>query len=416
MPEEPTLRRRLPAFLASLATIVGAQTVFADEAPHLEWGKRTRCLARPDGVVVRVQCDDDARPRACLVAPNELASGGPLTRTGDCSTSSDPRAYEKLVKKGVRLVPAIAEAPPGFARSAAGRAFQTKFDLYDRFYVGAGWAPTYEKPAAPAPAPRGLPFGRAQIELGFEASVLSPKGRSRHDFKVLEGAAAFGDFQLHGLLFAYDYQHEHRRPAFWLSTFFGKPRVYPIPIPLGFGFRLLDVEDRPPSLRDSLDIEMGEAHLSWSPLVSHDMYTRLRLEAGADTGKYWADRRDAAKGFGTGRWYVGFTSAIRSRVSLGQGGLHYLFADVTYTRPALLAQGDEPLRMVNRVTAQLAYEGVFLAINDQPLSLRLAALGSARDDAPASTRGLEVGATAGLRFSFWAPPRVPVALPELEDP
>jgi len=33
------------------------------------------------------------------------------------------------------------------------------------------------------------------------------------------------------------------------------------------------------------------------------------------------------------RCHGGFTSAVRSRVSLGEGGLHYLFADTVHPTP-----------------------------------------------------------------------------------
>ena len=62
---------------------------------------------------------------------------------------------------------------------------------------------------------------------------------------------AFGDLELRGLLFSYDYQHVHKRPAFWLTTFIGPPQVYAITPGMGWGFRLLNVNDRPPALNAS---------------------------------------------------------------------------------------------------------------------------------------------------------------------
>ena len=48
-----------------------------------------------------------------------------------------------------------------------------------------------------------------------------------------------------------------------------------------------------------------------------------------------------------------------------------------------------------------------LALNDQPLSLRLSAGAERRDDFPALGDRWALTAQAGLRFSLWAPPRVP---------
>lgn len=418
MPEEPPLRRSSPVtFTLCLGILVSAAPAArADEIPRLRWERPVRCMIGPDGKVVRVQCDNDQHPTECLVAPNISAEGVELRRVNECTVVVDPKGYEGLVHTGARLTTAVAEAPPGFSRSDRGRAYQTKFDLLDRVYVGLAYAPVYARGGAGSPVPSKLAVGLAQAEIGMDASVLSPHGRSRHDFQVLSGAASFADFHFTGLVFAYDYQQVHRRPAFWITTFFGTPKLYPAAIPLGWGLRLLNVEDRPPASPGSLDMEITEVHMSWNPWQSPDMYSRVRLEAGADVGKAWADRSQVATGLGTGRYYVGFTSALRTRVSLGEGGLHYLFADLTYLRPTVLADASNPARPINKVKAQLAYEGVFVAINDQPLSLRLAATGTARDDLAGGARNVEVGATAGLRFSFWAPPRIVEPMPELEDP
>ncbi len=410
------MRPILPATIALCLGLASSGKARADPIPRLRWDRPVRCMDGPDGQVVRVQCDDDQHPTECLVAPNTTAERSELHRVNECTVVVVKQAYAALVATGARLVTAVAEAPPGFSRSDRGRAYQTKFDLLDRVYVGVGWAPVYAHTGDGSPPPAGLPFGRAQAELGMDASILSPRGRSRHDFEVLQGTATFTDLHFNGQVFAYDYQQVHRRPVFWVTTFFGPPHLYPAAIPLGVGVRVLNIDDRPPSAPNTLDMEFLEAHLSWNPVQSADMYNRLRLEAGADFGKAWPDRTQLSSGFGTGRWYAGFTSALKSRVSLGEGGLHYLFADVAYLRPTLIADGDLPFRTLNRFKGQLAYEGVLVAINDQPISLRLQATGAVRDDLAGGSRNVEVGGNAGLRFSFWAPPRVTEPMPELEDP
>lgn len=318
------------------------------------------------------------------------------------------------MKSGARLVPAIAEVPPGWDREPThGHAYQTQFDFLDCVYIGGGWAPVYERSGSGGPTPAGVPFGRAQAEIGMDASVLSPHGRSRHDFQVLQGTATFPDFHFNGVVFAYDYQQLHRRPLFWVTQFFTEPpTVSPSGIPLGWGFRVVTLEDRPPSSPTMLDVEVGELHLSWNPVQSADMYNRLRFEAGADVGKSWANTTNMDES----RWYAGFTAAMHARTAFGDRGKNYLFMDVSYQRPNLIAAGDLPAKTINRFKAQLAYEYVLIAINDQPLSLRLAANGVARDDLLTSARNVEIGGSAGLRFSFWAPPRLNQPMPELEDP
>jgi hypothetical protein len=51
------------------------------------------------------------------------------------------------------------------------------------------------------------------------------------------------------------------------------------------------------------------------------------------------------------------------------------------------------------------YEAIILAINDQPLTLKLAASGEKRDDIPGVPEQWAFVLDAGLRFSLWAPPR-----------
>jgi hypothetical protein len=371
-------------------------------------------MTNNEGKVVRVQCETRNKELVCLVAPNEATQGGELDRTQPCDIITQPDAFKKLEADGAKLVPAIAEAPPGYERASTGRAYQTKFDLLNRIYLGASWVPTFQLTEKTITGQQS-PFGRGQAEMGIQISVLSHKGRSRHDIHILEGTATFADLELRGLLFSYDYQHLHRRPAFWLTSFFGHPRLYEVAPPLGWGFRILRVNDRPPAFKDTLDMEFAEAHIAWNPVQSDELYNHLRFEAGLDIGKFWEDRNDVAKGLGTGAWYGGFNATAKLRWSLGEAGLHNVFADFVYFHPTYL-DGPKAGSGTNDVTLKVGYEGVFAAINDQPLSFRVSAEGASREDPFTSVRNVEVRAMAGLRFSFWAPPRVFEPLPEFEDP
>ncbi len=413
------MQRRPPAWLSSilpLALTLASSVARAEGAlPHLDWDRPIRCLEGPGGEILHLQCDGEkGSERRCLVAHTRTPEGGETNRLLICQAELDA-SYQSLERAGVKMLPAIAEAPPGFARSERGRAYQTKFDMLNRYYVGGAWSPTFERQRQPA----SFPAGRATVEAGLDVSVLSTSGRSRHDLRILEGSASFKDFQLEGQLLAYDYQHLHRRPGFWLTSFLGPPKVFPVSPPLGWGFRVLGVEDRPAAAQKTLDLEYGEAHVAWSPWQSDDMYNRIRLEAGADLGEYWADRTLAAQGITTGRLYVGFTSALKSRFTFGETGLHAVTLDFAYRRPTLVTGtgpgGDTSPEAMNRVEGTIAYEGILVAINDQPVSLRLAARGVARDDPGIETRAVELGVSAGLRFSFWAPARAHAPLDDLEE-
>jgi len=58
-----------------------------------------------------------------------------------------------------------------------------------------------------------------------------------------------------------------------------------------------------------------------------------------------------------------------------------------------------------RLRARLQYEAVVLAINDQPLTLKVAAGGEKRNDLLGVPDQWAFVMDAGLRFSLWAPPR-----------
>lgn len=382
--------------------------------PQLDWNKPVRCLYTEEGKTIRVQCEKKGEQTICLVAPNEGTYGGEIGHTKECESNEPPDAYKRLAAEGAKLVPAIAEAPPGYARAGTGRAYQVKFDLLNRVFLGASWVPTFQLTQESLLTPEGM-FGRGQAEMGIQISYLSHKGRSRHDIRILEGTATFSDLELRGQLFSYDYQHLHRRPAFYLTSFFGRPRLYEVAPPLGWGFRVLRVNDRPPAFRDTLDMEFAEVHLAWNPWQSADLYNHLRVEAGADIGKFWQDRNDVQKGLGTGSWYAGFGAEAKFRVALGDSGLHYVNVDLGYRHPTYL-DGPKAGSGANDFTLKAAYEGIFVAINDQPLSFRVTAEGASREDPFSGVRNMEVRATMGLRFSFWAPPRVFEPLPEFEDP
>jgi hypothetical protein len=404
--------RLLSGVAGAACALISAEAAADPPPPQLSWDRPVRCMTNEEGKTIRVQCETKAGQLTCLVASNEAKYGGDLGRTKECESFEGVEAYKKLVKEGAKMVEgAVAEAPPGFARAATGRAYQVKFDLLNRVYLGASWVPTLqlnqETLASPADA-----LGRGQAELGIHISVLSHKGRSRHDIRILEGTATFADLELRGQLFAYDYQHVHRRPAFYLTSFFGRPRLYEVAPPLGWGFRVLRVADRPPALKN---MELAEVHLAWNPWQSEDMYSHLRIEAGADIGKFWEDRNDITKGIGTGSFYAGVGAEAKFRTVLGDSGLHYVFLDLAYHRPNYL-DGPKAGEGANNFTLKAAYEGIFIAVNDQPLSFRLSAEGASREDPFSSSRSLEVRAMAGLRFSFWAPPRVFEPLPEFEEP
>jgi hypothetical protein len=408
-----------PAWVACATALVlsASSTARAEPPRKLDWDKPVRCIEGPDGKTLRVQCTRGAgatNAEECLVAPNHDMFGEPVQRVKDCDSREDNAAYRRLLTSGARIVPAMAEAPLGYDRGPTGRAVQVKFDLLNRVYLGAGWTPTVSS-RSDTSYPNGMPFGRGMAEFGVHISHLSPQNRARHDLRLFEGAITFADFEVNGTLVAYDFQHSHARPRYWLTTFFGDPKVFPVRSRLGWGFRLLSVFDRPPSTPSTLDVELAEAHLAYNAWQSEDMYSRIRIEVGGNTGGYSTNRWDRVGDGAFASLYAGPTFALRSRFALGEGGLHFLFSDITYRR-STMTSGVQKGVVMNRFMGSMSYEGVILAINNQPVSFRLTASASSQNDLFSDMQGLEFRFFAGLRLSFWAPPRVFQVMPALEDP
>ncbi len=400
-----------PAAVAATALLVPSSAL-ADERPHLAWDRDVYCLTRDDGESVRVQCVEDKAGITCFVAPDKTTFGDIIDRTQGCASVPDGVTYERLVASNAKLVPAIAEAPPGYMRDETGRAFQTSFDLANRFYIGASWSPTFVRSGADGSS--SLPLARASMETGIQVSDLSAYRRKRYEYRILEGSVSLSDLEIRGLLFGFDMTHSKRRPSAWITTFVGEPEVHPVAIPFGWGVRLVNVTDRERSQRNALDFEWTEMHMSYSPLLSPNMHDYLRFEVGLSLGQTWLSRTDIGDGLSTGEPYIGGTAAMRGRVGLDSRGMHDITVDATYARP-LVVDGPHSGEVFDRLRGSLAYEGVLLAIDDEPLTLRLGAVANTRDDLDHETRSIELTAIAGLRMSFGVPPRDEETLPALEE-
>jgi hypothetical protein len=297
------------------------------------------------------------------------------------------------------MVPAIAEAPTGWYRDEKGRVFQITFDLQKRFYMGVGWLPGFDLSQGAAV------LDRVRFDMGLVAWWLSPEQRNRHTIRALEGYVVLDDLEVEGLLFAYDLSHASTTPLLRITTFFGKPTRHDLFMDIGFGLSLGDLHVHPHRVDELVELEFGEVHVAWDAWQSADLYNHLRLMAGLGIGGLWDDRRGSEAIFA-----LLPELALESRFGLDRDGFHYLLGDFHATMPVLLS-GDDVGSTKSRVGANAAYEVIFLAINDQPLSLRLEAGLDYRDDLPADAPKWDATLMAGVRFSFWAPARLHEDLP-----
>jgi len=329
-------------------------------------------------------------------------SGRPLSRTNACSSRERSTRYVQLVKEGYRMVAAVAEAPPGWYRDERGRVFQVTFDLLDRFYFGAGWMPLFAPDAGEVTS-----LQRARFEMGFSASNFTTRRRrrARHSFRAFEGSLSLADLETRGLLFSYERTSITSRPLLRLTTFFGEPERHDLYMDTGWGLRLVRVHGRPHGVEGLTDLEFGEIHLASALWQSSDLYNHLRLRFGASTGALYGESDTP--------YWVAPSVTLDGRVGLDSDGYHYIWGEASATAPWLMS-GPDSGAWRQRAGASLAYEVIFLAVNDQPLSLRLEGRIDYRDDLPEEADKLEASALAGLRFSFWAPARDERDLPPIE--
>ena len=90
---------------------------------------------------------------------------------------------------------------------------------------------------------------------------------------------------------------------------------------------------------------------------------------------------------------------------LDREGFHNVRLEVSHELPRYFIPLERTGKLAQRLHARLLYVAIILAINDQPLTLKLAAGGEKRDDIPGLSDQWAFVMDAGLRFSLWAPPR-----------
>jgi hypothetical protein len=373
-------------------------------APALRLERTTRCFDRGDGARWRAQCD--ALTKTCLVAPDaELASDGEargdLERAPACVTPG--WREDDLAGQGYRMLPALAETPPGWRRDDRQRLMQVTFDLNRRVWLGAGWA------GGDFPwSKQGLGEAGVRWDVPFRWAGAPAIAR----FRALETAVAFDGKYAELTAFGVDVSRAYPSPLLHLTTFVGAPRRFDVNLDVGGWLEAVHLETvRTASHRWFDRLSLGSAALTLDLWRSRDLGSFLRLRGG---GGY-----ETADQLGGGAW-VPLAAADLESV-LDRGGFHNLRAGFVaeWVRPAGASryQPKDPNAPLlpqhrRRLTGKVEYEWIFLAVNDQPLSLVLEGRAQQRDDVPdLPTRWLFQG-TAAMRFSLFAPARRNAAVQE----
>lgn len=377
----------------ALAAIgIGLPATALADLPMMSRDKPVQCAKDTEGHTWRIQCDHATK--VCLYASgDELDSGGdhttkPLERVRECSFESVDRAA--LTAQGYTFNPGRADAPYGWTRDDRGRVFQVNFDLRKRIYFGAAYTPKkiLENP---------LESTRTSLDFGL--LVLNVRrDNTMHRIRLVEGGVHLEPFSAELVLAHYDMSHKFVDPLLRITTFLGEPQRHDLTLNLGMWTEVGGLELHRTARGNAQLWKHAVAEVTLDLWQSADLGSFLRLR----TGMGLEGQRDEVTGYHSA---LVAQSALELDVVLDDEGFHNLRFEVEHELPRYFVEMGETGKLAQRMKAKLQYEAVVLAINDQPLSLKLAMGGEKRDDIPGLPNQWAFVMDAGLRFSLWAPPR-----------
>ncbi|HTR49234.1 MAG TPA: hypothetical protein VMJ10_00925 [Kofleriaceae bacterium] len=362
--------------------------------PMMDPDRPVHCGRDRAGDTWRMQCDD--AKKLCLYAPDsELDADGnrvrPLEQVRDCAENDgfDRAAYEKA---GYQFIPGRPDAPWGWSRDERGRVFQVNFDLHRRMYFGVGYSPQkiIENP---------LESTRSTVDFGLLVLDIYDPGPepTRHRIRLLEGEVALQPFSAEVTLAHYDMSHRFMDPLLRITTFVGEPERHDLHLDLGMFTEAGGLELRQTSYGDTELWKHATAQVTMDLWQSANLESFVRLR----TGGILEGQYDPVNGY---RSALTESTALDIDAVLDPAGFHNVRFELAHELPRYFTP-YAPNVLVQRMHAKLQYETIVLAINDQPLSLHVAAGGEKRNDIPGVPDQWAFVVDAGLRFSLWAPPR-----------
>ena len=212
-----------------------------------------------------------------------------------------------LTSRGYSVLPALAEAPPGWYRDERQRVMQVDFDLNARYFLGGGWACA----SGGAWSGNGVVSGGGRLDRPF--TWWSAPALARMHF--LEGWVSADGNNGELLVFGIDASRVYPTPLLRITTFFGKPRRFDPPLYFGLWAEAVRMEMLETEAGTNFDRTMmvsGAATVDvWR---SRDLSDFLRVRVGAGY--------EEAMG---GDW--GSTvphAALEGEVTLGAMGKHHV--------------------------------------------------------------------------------------------
>ena len=298
--------------------------------------------------------------------------------------------------------------PSGFYRDERGRLMQVSFDMQERLWLGVAYAPRRRESGGTEIAP-------AAFDFGFVEELHSPDGRTRHRLAVMDGEARVRPFGLDVTALRYDLSHAYDFPLLRITTLWSEPRRHDLMLNVGLYTEVGHLVMEPHGEPGNHELTLGSVQATLDLWQSFDLRSYLRVRLGpvvhVRIGPWHEETR-------------AFTSlpetALEGSFLLGKRKLQQLKFHARGEWLRTLALQPERLARDLGLEAQASWEMIMLAINDQPVSFRLAGRVGARQPAsdgvvpPGSSAPARPGAwdpewslTAGVRLSFFSPPVAP---------
>ncbi|HEY0252763.1 MAG TPA: hypothetical protein VGC41_14610 [Kofleriaceae bacterium] len=386
--------------ITALAVLGTSAIAHADDvrAPQMSADHPVMCLRDASDQVWRIQCDPASR--VCLFAPNEELdstggrTGKGLERARTCELDA-PFDRKQMEAQGFTFIPGRVDAPYGWMRDERQRVFQVNFDLHRRMYFGVAYAPqkVLDNP---------LESTRTSVNFGlFSINILDDnngKNKTMHRLRLFEGAVHMQPFSAEFTMAHYDLSHRFLDPLLRITTFVGTPQRHDLVLDLGMWSEVGNLELHQTPMGNSQLWRHATAQVTidlWQS-ANLDSFARIRTGLGVE------GQRDDVNGY---RSAITESSAFDIDWVLDEAGFHNVRFELSHEIPRYFTPTATTGQYVQRFKANLQYEQIILAINDQPLTFNLAAGGQRRNDLPGVPDVWAFTFDAGLRFSLWAPPR-----------
>lgn len=386
------MRASVCAALAVIGTVARADT---GELPMMDHERPVLCMRDKHGDLWRIQCTPATK--VCLyAADSELSLDGSRTKALDrvrpC-TFDEHLDRAQLEAAGYAFVAGRADAPYGWTRDERGRVFQTNFDLHDRLYFGAAYTPqkVVENP---------LESKRSSIDFGLFSVdwLVDGETPTRHRLRLVQGEVHLEPFSAEVTVAHYDVSRRFLDPLLRFTTFVGTPHRYDLHLDLGLWSEAGGLEIRRTPVDNSTLWKHAAAQVTLDLWQSPNLDSFARVRTGLGLEGQHTD----VTGY---RSALTASSAFELDWVLDPSGLNNLKLELVHEMPRYFEPLSEAGLLRQRLRARMQYERVVLAINDQPLTLKLAAGGEKRNDLLGVPDQWAFVMDAGLRFSLWAPPR-----------